>query len=369
MKAGKTVGKKKEYYEAGEPGSDSGDFGMNGADGFANESDGFTNEPDGFTNEPDGFSDGDVSGEDDYATNEEIMGMLEEHEGKNSPSIGTAVVVESSEDVMAIYLRDVLRFKVLSREEEVELARKVRQGDCEAMDLMINSNQRLVISIAYKKFGKRGLPVEDLVAAGNEGLRNAVLKFDPERGIRFATFAAFDIKKSMRRAIYEAADPIKLPESMHLMLARINEAADRLYRETGRRPTRKEIAAEVGVKESLVTTLLIHQAVQYVPLDTTVGDDNETLLVDRIAGERDSSAAEEAEEIIERHFRALDARERKIITGYYGLMGEPKQTLGELGKEFGLARQRISQIRIQAEKKLEANGFFEELKFVGTREA
>ncbi|MBP5666511.1 MAG: hypothetical protein J6X87_09560, partial [Clostridia bacterium] len=141
MKAGKTVGKKKEYYEAGEPGSDSGDFGMNGADGFANESDGFTNEPDRFTNEPDGFSDGDVFGEDDYATNEEIMGMLEEHEGKNSPSIGTAVVVESSEDVMAIYLRDVLRFKVLSREEEVELARKVRQGDGEAMDLMINSNQ------------------------------------------------------------------------------------------------------------------------------------------------------------------------------------------------------------------------------------
>ena len=169
-----------------------------------------------------------------------------------------------------------------------------------------------------------------------------------------------------------AAEPsknaIKLPESMHLTLARINEAAEKIYRETGRRPTRKQIAEEVGIKEALVTTLLIHQAVQYVPLDTTVGDDGETLLVDRIAGERDSKAAEDAEEIIERHFRELDARERKIITGYYGLMGEPKQTLGELAREFGLARQRISQIRIQAEKKLEANGFFEELKFVGSRE-
>ncbi len=356
MKAGKTVGKKNEYYVTDDigigetAGADGDDLGLRGGD------------------VRDGDTDSDLFGDDDYATNEEIMGMLEEHEGKNAPSIGTAVVVESSEDVMAIYLRDVLRFSVLSREEEVELARRIRNGDREAMELMINSNQRLVISIAYKKFRKRGLAVEDLVAAGNEGLRNAILKFDPERGIRFATFAAYDIKKSMRRAIYEAADPIKLPESMHLTLARINEAAEKIYRETGRRPTRKQIAEEVGIKEALVTTLLIHQAVQYVPLDTTVGDDGETLLVDRIAGERDSKAAEDAEEIIERHFRELDSRERKIITGYYGLMGEPKQTLGELAKEFGLARQRISQIRIQAEKKLEANGFFEELKFVGSRE-
>ena len=306
--------------------------------------------------------------EDDEAQKDTIDEILAGRRGPGAPSVGRAEVVEDMGDPLSLYLGEVAKYRTLTAGEEKDLALRARAGDREAVDLLIRSNQRLIIAMAWKYFRGRGLDLEDLIAAGNEGLRAGISKYDPERGVRLATFAGYDIKKYMRRAVYEEGSTIRLPEKMHIALRRLNAANDEFIRENGRKPTEDELSEITGLAKKAVRTLLFYRAARYVPLDAPSGEDDDSPIGEHVASDEggegggEGLSEETAGEIMKRHFKILDPREYRIVTAYYGLFGEEKKKLADLADEFGLARQRISQIRKSAEKKLFENGLFDELK-------
>lgn len=302
--------------------------------------------------------------EDDKAQKKMIDEIVAARQDPGVPFVGKAEVIEDVGDPLSMYLAEVMQYKTLTAEEEKALAQRAREGDSEAVDILIRSNQRLIISMAWKYFKGRGLDLEDLIAAGNEGLRAGIAKYDPERGVRLATFAGYDIKKYMRRAVYEEGSTIRLPEKMHIALRKMKEAGDRFTKENGRRPTEDELAERTGLSKKVVRTLLFYEGAKYVPLDAPSGDEDDSPIGEHVASDEtvESGPSEETVgEIMKRHFKILDPREYRIVTSYYGLFGEEKKKLEALAKEYGLAKQRISQIRKSAEKKLFESGLFEEL--------
>ena len=310
-----------------------------------------------------------VEDDPDAKNDENDLGELREDEikqlldyGQRSGNIGEAEPLGKTDDPLSLYLAEIRKYRNLEKEEEADLAVRAQHGDNEARELLINSNQRLLLAIAFRKFRDRGLRIEDLVAAGNEGLDAAIAKFDPSKGARLSTYASYDIKKAMRRAIYKVGDVIRLPESMHIQMSRIAAAEDRYKAEHGRFPDVKTLSAECGIKESTVRTLLFYKSLQYEYLDEPAGKDGDQSEKDFVKADDTLRVDTDAEEIVRRHLARLDDREARIIKSYFGLLGEEKKNLGDLAKEFGLARQRISQIKIQAEKKLEKNGMFDELR-------
>ncbi|MBP1587389.1 MAG: sigma-70 family RNA polymerase sigma factor [Clostridia bacterium] len=302
--------------------------------------------------------------EDDEAQRSTIDEIIKGRPDSGAPSVGKAEVVEDLGDPLSIYLNEVMKYKTLTADEEKAVAAKAREGDSDAVELLIKSNQRLIISMAWKYFRGRGLELEDIIAAGNEGLRAGIAKFDPERGVRLATFAGYDIKKYMRRAVYDEGSTIRLPEKMHIALRKLTAATEAFIREKGRKPTEDELAEITGLGRNNVRTLLFYQAAKYVPLDAPSGDDDDSPIGEHIAADEggEGLSEETADEIMRRHFKVLDPREYRIVTAYYGLFGADKKKLADLADEYGLAKQRISQIRKSAEKKLFDSGLFEELK-------
>ena len=285
-------------------------------------------------------------------------------ENRKKGDVGEAELQPNLEDPITMYIAEIRKYKVLDRDEELKLCEAAKKGDSEALETLINSNQKLVLAIALRKFRGKGLGIEDLVSAGNEGLRAGIAAFDPSKGARLATYVSYHIIKTMRRAVYNMGSVIRLPENMHIDMGKVIDAEEKYRARTGEYPDIQTISAMSGVKESQVRKLLYYKALQFVSLDALSGDENDTPFIEKVADEDDSRRVGDAEEIIGRYLSKLDDRERRIIKSYYGLFGEEKKNLSELAKEFGLATQRISQIKIQAERKLEKSGMVDELRML-----
>jgi RNA polymerase primary sigma factor len=252
------------------------------------------------------------------------------------------------------YLRDVNRYPLLSREEEHQLALRTQGGDRAAEERLINSNLRFVVSVARRYVGQ-GLPIEDLINAGNLGLVKAARRFDPGRGFKFITYAVWWIRQSMLQSLAENSRLVRLPVNRINALQRISKASSHLDQELGRKATAEDIAQELDLPEVAVTGAIELDSVT-LSLDDAGDDDArglvETLKDPRVADPAESMYQDELSEGIKDVLRSLNDREYTIMTLYFGLNGDEPLTLEEIGQQLGLTRERIRQIKEKAIEKL-----------------
>jgi RNA polymerase primary sigma factor len=266
------------------------------------------------------------------------------------------LTVEPSLDSLRLYLRSIGRVDLLTAEEEVALAKRIERGDMGAKQQMIEANLRLVVSIAKGYLG-RGLSFLDLIQEGSLGLIRAVEKFDYRRGYKFSTYATWWIRQAVTRAIADKARTIRIPVHMVEKLNKVVHVERQLVQEFGREPAPEEIAAELQWTTREVKDIL-RIAQLPVSLEKPIGEEEDSELGDFVEDETAESPFELASENLRRENvrRALDAlpqREREVIEMRYGLKGHQARTLEEVGRAFGVTRERIRQIENNTLKKLE----------------
>ncbi len=265
------------------------------------------------------------------------------------------LTVEPSLDSLRLYLRSIGRVELLTADQEIELAMRIEKGDMSAKRHMVEANLRLVVSIAKGYLG-RGLSFLDLIQEGSLGLIRAVEKFDYRRGYKFSTYATWWIRQAVTRAIADKARTIRIPVHMVEKLNRVTHVERQLVQRLGREPEPHEIAAELKISVREVRDIL-RVAQMPVSLEKPVGDEDESELGDFVADEATEEPFEAATENLQREDiqRALDAlpeRERQVIELRYGLRGHEPLTLEEVGRAFGVTRERIRQIENNTLKKL-----------------
>ncbi len=253
------------------------------------------------------------------------------------------------------YLREIGRIPLLTPQQEVELAGKIKKGDAEARERMINSNLRLVVTIAHD-YANLGLPLLDLISEGNIGLTKAVERFDPTKGAKLSTYAMWWIKQSIKRALANQSKTIRLPVHLVDKVAKVRRVSLQMSDELGREPTDDELGEEIGIPSDKVARLK-SAGIRPASLDAPIGDDDSTKFGEMIGDEdaqtpfellRDKNLRGEVDSLIE----VLDDREKKIISQRFGLDGGQPKTLEDVSKDFGVTRERIRQLQNIALAKL-----------------
>ncbi len=265
------------------------------------------------------------------------------------------LTVEPSLDSLRLYLRSIGRVELLTADQEIELAKRIEKGDMDAKRHMVEANLRLVVSIAKGYLG-RGLSFLDLIQEGSLGLIRAVEKFDYRRGYKFSTYATWWIRQAVTRAIADKARTIRIPVHMVEKLNRVTHVERQLVQRLGREPEPGEIAAELDITVREVRDIL-RVAQMPISLEKPIGDEEESELGDFVADDQTEEPFEAATENLQREDiqKALDAlpeRERQVIELRYGLRGHEPLTLEEVGRAFGVTRERIRQIENNTLKKL-----------------
>jgi len=273
-------------------------------------------------------------------------------------------------DATQKYLLDIGRYPLLTPEEEKELAKKAAQGDKEARERLINSNLRLVVSIAKKYIGKsKNLTLLDLIQEGNIGLTKAVDKFDWRRGLKFSTYATYWIKQAINRALSDQARTVRLPVHIIETLYRLNKVKKRLNALLHRDPTPEELASEMGLPTSKIQKLLKYLP-DVVSLETPIGEEGDSLLKELLPDLSSVSPEKHAslkvlKEQLKKAIHDLSPKERRIISLRYGLEDGVEHTLEEIGKIFGITRERVRQIEIRALEKLKEHPLILKIKEEG----
>ena len=312
-----------------------------------------------------------MSSKDDILNAKDVMldfdepetGDLEEEEELSDEDLAiTAENVDAfADDSVRLYLREIGKIPLLTPEEEADLAQRIVKGDKKAKDKMVESNMRLVVSIA-KRYGGRGLDFLDLIQEGNTGLLRAVEKFDPEKGFKFSTYATWWVRQAITRAIADQARTIRIPVHMVETINKVLRTTRKLTSELNREPTNEEIAKELDMEpEKVEYVMRIKQDI--ASLDASVGregDDEDSVLGDFVEDEeRDSPEESAANQILKEQLSEIIAtltdREQKIIRLRFGIGGGRPHTLEEVGNEFDVTRERIRQIEAKALSKLRKN--------------
>jgi RNA polymerase primary sigma factor len=260
-------------------------------------------------------------------------------------------------DSLQLFLKDIGKVRLLTAQEEVDLAKRIERGDLDAKQKMVESNLRLVVSIA-KNYRNQGLPFLDLIQEGTIGLVRAAEKFDYRKGFKFSTYATWWIRQAVARALADKARTIRMPVHVVEKLNKIGRIERKLLGELGREPTVDEIAVELEYDPTEVEHIK-RSAQAPVSLEKPVGDDEESefghFLADETAPAPDD-AAETAlrKETLSRILQTLSLRERRVLEMRYGLDGQHPRTLDEVGRTFNVTRERVRQIENQCLKKLQA---------------
>jgi len=262
---------------------------------------------------------------------------------------------ETNDSAMKVYLREIGRIPLLTPDQEIELAEKIRAGDRDARTVMINSNLRLVVTIA-QDYANRGLPLLDLIAEGNIGLMTAVDRFEPSKGAKLSTYAAWWIRQSIKRALSNQSKTIRLPVHLGDKIAKIHRVAFQMSQELGRDPTDEELAEETGIARGKVSQLKT-VAIRPASLDAPISEDDLTEFGETV-GDEDASTPFESlrdkdlHDRVGRLLEVLDDREKKIISQRFGFDGRKQKTLEEVGEKLGVTRERIRQLQNSALLKL-----------------
>jgi len=270
------------------------------------------------------------------------------------PPPSQAVAHETTTDALQLFLRDAGRHPLLTAAQEVELAKRIERGDPQAKQTMIQSNLRLVVSIA-KNYRNQGLPFLDLIQEGTLGLIRAVEKFDWRRGYKFSTYATWWIRQAVARALADKARTIRMPVHIVERMQKLNRAERTLWTQLGREPTLEEIAEEANLPIAQAHEVKA-AARASTSLDQPVGDTEDAVFGDFVAG--DGPLPDEQVEVSLRcqalavALAALSERERKVLILRYGLDDAEPKTLEEIGRRLGLTRERVRQIETEALKRL-----------------
>jgi RNA polymerase primary sigma factor len=277
-------------------------------------------------------------------------------EDEKVPAPKLDLTVEPSLDSLRLYLREIGKVPLLTADQEVYLAKRIERGDMGSKTQMIEANLRLVVSIAKSYLG-RGLSFLDLIQEGSLGLIRAVEKFDYRKGYKFSTYATWWIRQAVTRAIADKARTIRIPVHMVEKLNKVVHIERQLVQRLGREPRPEEIAEELEMTTDEVRDIL-RMAQLPVSLEKPIGEEEESSLGDFVPDEQAESPFDTASlslrrEDIEHALSSLPERERQVIELRFGLGGEQPRTLEEVGREFGVTRERIRQIENNTLKKLE----------------
>ena len=281
--------------------------------------------------------------------------VVEEPKDEEPPPPPAPVAAqETTTDALQLFLREAGRHALLTAAQEVELAKKIEKGDMRAKQLMIQSNLRLVVSIA-KNYRNQGLPFLDLIQEGTLGLIRAVEKFDWRRGFKFSTYATWWIRQAVARALADKARTIRMPVHIVERLQKMNRAERTLWTQLGREPTLDEIAEEASLP--LQQAIEVRAAARAsTSLDQPVGEADDAVFGDFVAGE--GLLPEEQVELslrsqaLKEALEALSERERQVVVLRYGLTDAEPKTLEEIGRRLGLTRERVRQIELDSLKRL-----------------
>jgi len=253
------------------------------------------------------------------------------------------------------YLQEIGQFPLLTPEQEVELAGKIKKGDGAARERMINANLRLVVTIA-RDYANFGLPLLDLISEGNIGLTKAVERFDPTKGAKLSTYAMWWIKQALKRALANQSKTIRLPVHLVDKVAKVRRVSLQMSDELGREPTDEELGEEIGIASEKVARLK-SVGIRPASLDAPIAENDSTEFSEVIGDDeaqtpfellRDKNLLGEVEGLLE----VLDPREKTIISQRFGLDGGKAKTLEDVGKDFGITRERIRQLQNIALAKL-----------------
>jgi RNA polymerase primary sigma factor len=249
------------------------------------------------------------------------------------------------------YLKEISAYKLLTREEEVDLAQRIRKGEAEALDRLVRSNLRFVVSVA-KKYQNQGVALSDLINEGNLGLIRAAHKFDETKGIKFISYAVWWIRQAILQALAEQSRIVRVPLNRAGALHRIGKRSAMLLQELGREPTVEELADELDISEDEVRrTLSLFQTHLSLDAPLTPGEDNRLLdyLPDQFAAGPDDETYDRALlDTVEEALGTLKEREAKILRLYFGLESQEPMTLEEIGSLLGITRERVRQIKEKA---------------------
>ncbi len=259
-------------------------------------------------------------------------------------------------DTIKSYLKQIRKTPLLSPKDELRLSRLVKKGDQEARRKMIRANLRLVINIA-KRYSHFGLPLMDMIEEGNIGLMKAVDKFNPRKGYRFSTYAAWWIKQSITRAIAEQVKIIRTPAYLNELFIRWKKASERLSQKLRRQPTKEEIAKKLRLSKSQAELIDSWLSTQTSSLDAPISEDGSTQVLDLIEDEAAKSPDASISRLmlrenVENLLELMSPREREILDMRFGLLDGKTHTLADVAKKIGVSRERVRQVEEQALKKL-----------------
>jgi len=254
-----------------------------------------------------------------------------------------------------LYLREIGQVKLLTPQEEIDLAAKIKKGDKKAREQMIKANLRLVVKIA-RDYEGIGLPLLDLISEGNIGLMKAVERFDPKKGGKLSTYGSWWIKQSIKRALANQSKTIRLPVHLVDKISKMRRTAMKLQEELGREPTDEELAGELGMTASRIAQMR-QAAIRPASLDAPIGDEDSNSYAEIVEDENATSPYANLEDktvtdMLQDMVKHLDPREATILRYRFGLDGGSEKTLEEVGEKFGVTRERVRQIQNLALRKL-----------------
>ena len=265
------------------------------------------------------------------------------------------MTAENNDTAMKVYLREIGRTPLLTPPQEIELAAKITNGDGKARTLMISSNLRLVVTIA-QDYANLGLPLLDVISEGNIGLMTAVDRFDPAKGAKLSTYAAWWIRQSIKRALSNQSKTIRLPVHLGDKISKMRRVALQMSEELGREPTDDELGEEIGIASGKVSHLKT-ASIRPASLDAPISDDDLTEFGESVADEEartpfESLRDKDLHNNVDGLLEVLDDREKKIISQRFGFGGGERKTLQEVGNKLRVSRERIRQLENIALSKL-----------------
>ena len=260
------------------------------------------------------------------------------------------ILTENSE-LLQKYFKDISKYPIYSSEEQIELAKKIKEGDNKARQKLINSNLRFVVTCA-KQFVGQGVPLIDLINSGNLGLIQSIEKYDPSKGFHFISYAVWYIRREIIKSIYNTGRTIRYPITYIAIITKVKKAFDDFVNRNQRKPTDEELIKASGITEKQYNSVVLNNS-YCQSIDTPVTEDGKSTVEDILSEEIKPLSDVFTKEAVSNSLKVLNPREYKVITEYYGLEGQQERTIKEIAKEMNLGDERVRQLRKEAVKKLE----------------